>query len=619
MDLPNADSSTTPGEGQVTSAGGGARGGTGPARSGGTRVFLWPLLLLLGGAAMSLGVAELQQRRALEAQREDVRADLETVRGALSRELFGALHLTEGIAGLITIEGGLSEEKFQRLAGELFRRTDLIRNVVIAPDNVVTAAYPATGNEASIGLDYTQNADQWPSVRRMMDERRMIVAGPVNLVQGGVGVIGRTPIYVSDDAGASRYWGLTSTVLELERLLSRTPLDTLDDRLSVALRGVDGLGEGGAVFWGSADVFDAHPVKLEVPLPSGSWQLAGVPKEGWVTSASVARTLTSPLFLLGCALSALLAGLLLRLLQADAARRREVAQRRVTEAALRGSHRELERAQEILEERVAARTEELRLARDAAQSADRLKSAFLATMSHELRTPLNSIIGFSGILEQGLAGPLNAEQTKQLGMVRRSAAHLLALINDVLDLSKIEAGQLQLFVEEFDAREVVEKAVALVQPQADAKGIELCAVIGQDVGSLESDRRRVEQILLNLLSNALKFTEHGQVRVEVTRSSHGLRFAVTDTGLGIAPDDLPRLFLPFSQVDAGLDRRHEGTGLGLSICKRLVERLGGTIEVTSARGEGSTFCFDLPLRAPARPAVVTRPGSLEPSAAALEG
>ena len=127
------------------------------ARSGGTRVFLWPLLLLLGGAAMSLGVAELQQRRALEAQREDVRADLETVRGALSRELFGALHLTEGIAGLITIEGGLSEEKFQRLAGELFRRTDLIRNVVIAPDNVVTAVLTgipkgATGNMGSISF-----------------------------------------------------------------------------------------------------------------------------------------------------------------------------------------------------------------------------------------------------------------------------------------------------------------------------------------------------------------------------------------------------------------------------------------------------------------------------------
>ncbi len=615
---PDADSSRKP-PGQETSGDARAQGGAGPARSGGMRVFLWPLLLLLSGGAISWGVAVLQQRRALEAQREDVRADLEAVRGALSRELFGALHLTEGIAGLITIEGDLPEDKFHRLAEELFRRTDLIRNVVLAPDNVVTAAHPAEGNEASLGLDYAQNADQWPSVRRMMEERRMIVAGPVDLVQGGVGIIGRTPIYVSDRSGESRYWGLTSTVLELERLLSRTPVDVLGDRLSIALRGVDGLGERGAVFWGAADLFDAQPVSLEVPLPSGNWVLAGAPKSGWATSSSAARELASPLFLLGCLISALLSGLLLRLLQADAARRREVAQRRITEVALLGSHRDLERAQEVLEERVAARTEELRLARDAAQSADRLKSAFLATMSHELRTPLNSIIGFSGILAQGLAGPLNAEQAKQLGMVRRSASHLLALINDVLDLSKIEAGQLQLFVEEFDVREAVEKVAALVQPQADAKELELSTVIGQEVGSLASDRRRVEQILLNLLSNALKFTEQGQVCVEVTQTPRGLRFAVTDTGPGIAPEDLPRLFLPFSQVDAGLDRRHEGTGLGLSICKRLVEHLGGTIEVTSARGEGSTFRFELPLRKPTRTAFVTRPGSPEPSAAALPG
>ena len=163
---------------------------------------------------------------------------------------------------------------------------------------------------------------------------------------------------------------------------------------------------------------------------------------------------------------------------------------------------------------MARRTAELAVAKERAESADRLKSAFLATMSHELRTPLNSIIGFTGIMLQGLAGPLNAEQTKQLGMVQSSARHLLALINDVLDISKIEAGQLEIRAEQFDLRSSLEKVAALVKPLAEKKGLALRVVLSPDVGQAVSDRLRVEQVLLNLLNNAVKFTERGEVTLE---------------------------------------------------------------------------------------------------------
>jgi PAS domain S-box-containing protein len=262
-----------------------------------------------------------------------------------------------------------------------------------------------------------------------------------------------------------------------------------------------------------------------------------------------------------------------------------------------------------LERRVAERTEELAVARDRAEAADRIKSAFLATMSHELRTPLNSIIGFTGIILQGLAGPLNPEQGKQLGMVRGSARHLLELINDVLDLSKIEAGQLQVRSEQFDLRASLEKVAASVKPLAEKKKLALITEISPQLHAIVGDRRRVEQILLNLLNNAIKFTEQGSVTLIAEINADGpaspeaspgasVRLRVIDTGIGIKPEDLDQLFQPFRQIDSGLARQHDGTGLGLAICRRLATLMGGEISAKSEWSKGSEFVVTLPLQPP---------------------
>ena len=255
----------------------------------------------------------------------------------------------------------------------------------------------------------------------------------------------------------------------------------------------------------------------------------------------------------------------------------------------------LQRLNEELEQRVAQRTEELAAAMIQAQESDRLKSAFLASMSHELRTPLNSIIGFTGVILQGLAGPLNEEQTKQLNMTRDSARHLLALINDILDISKIEAGQLEILRHPFDMREAIGKALQVVQPLLKKKEIRVRTWIGPGVGTINQDRRRVEQVMINLVNNAIKFTELGEVNIECRAQDGWLETRVRDTGIGIKPEEMHLLFKPFQQIDTGLARGHEGTGLGLSICQHLVTAMGGTIEVESQWGVGSTFKFTLPI------------------------
>ena len=195
--------------------------------------------------------------------------------------------------------------------------------------------------------------------------------------------------------------------------------------------------------------------------------------------------------------------------------------------------RELKQINQEMEKRITERTAELAAAMEKAQAADRIKSAFLATMSHELRTPLNSIIGFTGIMLQGLAGPLNEEQHKQMTMVQNSSRHLLALINDVLDISKIEAGQLELAFASFDLRSSIEKMVKLVSPLAEKKGIDLRMDISAEIGPITSDQRRLEQVILNLLNNAVKFTEKGHVGIACRSENDHYLLSVSDTGIGM--------------------------------------------------------------------------------------
>lgn len=230
------------------------------------------------------------------------------------------------------------------------------------------------------------------------------------------------------------------------------------------------------------------------------------------------------------------------------------------------------------------------------QEANRMKSVFLASMSHELRTPLNGIIGFSELLYDEKVGPVNGRQKGYLHDVLTSGRHLLQLINDVLDLSKVEAGRMELFTEEVDLASVVEEACLPVVPTAEKKRIVVRRAVDPGLGVVCVDGQKLKQILHNLISNAVKFTdEDGRIDIAAKPSGDGFfQISVTDTGIGIRAEDLHKLFHEFQQLDSGVARRYQGTGLGLALTRKLVELHGGTVEATSEFGKGSRFTVRLP-------------------------
>jgi signal transduction histidine kinase len=263
---------------------------------------------------------------------------------------------------------------------------------------------------------------------------------------------------------------------------------------------------------------------------------------------------------------------------------REAERLRVTVGELQETKRQLEET-----------TDQLVSALQAAAAGSQAKSQFLAAMSHELRTPLNAIIGFSEVLEAEIAGPLGAKQRGYAGDIRQAGGHLLALVNDVLDLSKLDAVQVRLEEKTVEVGGVIADAIAMVRMRASEADLKLCSDIEPKLPHIRVDARRIRQVLLNLLSNAIKFTPAGgQVTVSACRHNGGIAILVSDTGIGMAAEDIPVALERFGQIDRSLSRKFEGTGLGLPLSKQLVELHGGKLEIESAEGGGTTVTVLLP-------------------------
>lgn len=545
-------------------------------------MFLIPGLLVPG--------LFLFQNRALrlEAQtREILSQELSGIRAELENRILSTIFTAESINAVLTLNPQLTQDQFSLVISPFFNERPYLRNIVLAPNLIIQYVYPLEQNQGILGIDYRNLPDQYPSVALARDLNQTVIAGPLEILQGGKAIIARVPIFLDPSIPSSHnltiptgttepkqsihprggrwFWGIASLVINFEALLEDLGIEANGDRYKISIRGTDGTGGDGPVFFGDPGVFDQEPVVTTVFLTLGSWQLGAVAQEGFRPDEPFFE-----LFYLPVALALLLFSFILILL-----------------------------------------IEKLHQARELALEASLAKSNFLAAVSHEIRTPLNGIMGFLSILEQSTLPEEEQQYVKAMGV---SSQKLFHMVNDILDFAQIESGKQAIDLQTTDLRELVHHLLMTMAIQSKEKGLELEHHLDQDIPRyLLLDAQRLEQVLANLLTNGIKFTQEGKVRlmINLIHSEHRsngtsqwlLRFGVQDTGIGIAPEAHGQIFEPFYQVDGGNSRKYQGIGLGLSLCASFIKAMNSKLQVQSVPGEGSEFFFELLVESAPEPSI----------------
>jgi two-component system, OmpR family, sensor histidine kinase VicK len=618
---------------------------------------MWLLFLLGLGVELLLQQYGLRQQQAAD---QRLLAHASEVKAVLLGELNATLHLATGLASYIQArDGQIDRNEIQPWLQGLFNYGRHIRNIGLAPDNRISFLYPFVGNETVLGLYYPDIPSQWPAVQGIIASGKPGLDGPLQLVQGGQGLIYRVPVFLAN----GQYWGIISTVIDFDGLLAQAQTVAHQRGITIDLQRRGAQEQ-------TATTPDTETLSLSVPLnmAQSAWDLhafAPLPDRalsGWLRALGWSVALSASLLIGYTLLSQqrqtdLLTALnlsqkqflsafekapqaialvtyqgqlqavnqaLCELLQRSATEllqqsvetlcpRSEGAQllQHLTEigpGANSSWHQHLlnSRQEAIAVECSAAilgqfgDTDEVRILHiqdvRERQRLQRLQSEFTASVSHELRTPLTAIAGSLGLINGGALGEVPQAMRSMLEIAQANSQRLQELINDLLDMEKLIAGKMRFELCEQPLWPLLEEAVSHNQPYANLHQVQLRLLGPPCTLPVTVDRQRLAQVLANLLSNAAKFSPAGS-KVEISTTVHEawVRISVRDQGPGISQDFMPRLFNKFAQADGSDSRRKGGTGLGLAISKALVERMEGSIGCDSTLGQGSTFWLELPI------------------------
>jgi len=499
-------------------------------------------------------IEKIDSEYELNRQRDQVQQDAQDLRVRLTSQITQSIYILSGLRAYIETNPDISDQEFERYADSVKRLEPAIRSIAAAPDMVVRYVYPLKGNEESLGLDY-RNApiEQRAAAFRTIRAGRPVVAGPVNLVQGGKALVVRLPVYVRQEGGALLDWGVLAAPIDLDSFFNLTGVREFQKQYSLALRGVDGLGYRGDVFLGEASLFAEaqNSVQISIDFDEGEWILALVPIDGWVMQSEGVWT-KRILFISGFLVFGIIWLTGISYLE----------QRKV----------EQQKHRQALQE----------------------KSEFLEILSHEIRSPLQGVLGVQRyLLDHGIEGSLR----QIVETAHQSGDYINSLINDYLDLQHAESGGLIIHRSPCNIRDVIEHSFKIVTTGLKSSSLAVNFTIPETIPpSLMLDEKKVHQVLVNVIGNALKYTSRGFVSVNAsfnkTEDVPYLTIKVEDTGIGIEKKDLDTLFDRFTRSVRGEAR--SGSGLGLAIAKSLVEAMSGTIEVESEVGKGTTFIISLP-------------------------
>ena len=474
----------------------------------------------------------------------------------MEKALYSRIHYPRSIAAYVSVNPDITSGEFYDLAQQLIKNDSIISSMALSKNCIINAIYPLKGHEAAIGLNLLSHPERKDIVEKTIQTHKTFTAGPVELIEGGIAFISYTPIFSKTTADTNNFWGVTDIVFKQDMLLEQANLKESESGFLFALRGYNGQGNDGAIWWGDEQVFEQNPLTINITLPYGTWVLAAIPELGWSTYFNQDKTIHILLVF-----SSFIISILIWLISR--------------------SFVKIVKSEQNLKEVVAT------------------KDKFFSIIAHDLRSPFNILLGFSDLLETRYEYLDEAQRKKFIIEINKSSKITLELIENLLLWAKSQSNKISIVKNDLNAKDLIGEAITVNMPNAKKKNISVEISVSEDL-IVYADEFTIKTVIGNLFNNAIKFThKNGEIKISAFQKENFIEVSISDNGIGIPPDILSKLFRIEENVSRLGTEKEKGTGLGLMLCKEFIDGHNGSIWVESdpnidGKEVSTTFYFTLP-------------------------